>query len=147
MAHYPRPGGGRRLALAIVQAAGFALAIFAALVFRSNHCAIGAAGMDFALWPPHRFQPSDLSALALLFAIFLLFTIPTVHAGPGPRAQRLKRSFFALFAAGLAIAVVTGPTPVCGTGLTPLGAAAVITAIGLGLRLLLVQLAGDDRKT
>ncbi|ROU04117.1 hypothetical protein [Histidinibacterium lentulum] len=147
MAHYPRPGPGRRLALAVMQAAGFALAIFAALVFRSNRCAIGAAGSDFALWPPQRFQLADLSALALLFALFLLFTVPTVRAGPGPRSRRLKRSFFALFVAGLAIAVVAGPTPTCDTGLTPLGAAAVIAAIGLGLRLLLVQLAGHDRKT
>lgn len=144
MAHYPRPGNGRRLALALMQATGLAAAIFAALVFRSNHCPIGVSGQDFALWPPHRFELWDLSAFVLLLALFLVFTLPTVHAGPGPRSRRLKRSFFAVFTAGLAIAVVAGPTPACDTGPTPLETALVITAIGLGLRLLLVQFAGDD---
>lgn len=147
MAHYPRPGSGRRVALALIQAAGFAAAIFAALVFRSDHCAIGAAGADFALWPPHRFQPWDLSALALLLPLFLLFTLPAARAGPGPRSRRLKQAVFALFAAGLAVAVIAGPTPACNSGLTPLGTALVISVIGLGLRLLLVQRAGHDRKT
>jgi hypothetical protein len=135
------------MALALMQAAGFAAAIFAALVVRSDRCPIAAAGEAFALWPPHRFQPTDLSALALLLVLFLLFTLPAARGGPGPRSRRLKQAGFALFATGLVIAVVSGPTPACHSGLTPLGTAVVIALIGLGLRLLVVQRAGHDRKT
>lgn len=147
MAHYPVPGRGRRLALSILQAGLFSLALFVVLVFRADHCAVGAAGTSFALWPPHRFQPSDLAALAVLWPLFLLFTLPAALAGPGPRARRLKRGHFALLLAGLAVALFAGPTPACDSGLTPLGTALVVAALGLGLRAALVHRRGHVRET
>lgn len=120
MSHYPRPPAWRRYAIGLVVALGFAAALSVLLRFRHGDC--GGA-----------FEASrDVAAPLLLWATFAIFELRAAHLGPGRAARMLKRAGFAVLVAGLALALLVGPRPVCGEGLDPRETALLVAVVGAG---------------